>query len=306
LTGTRTTNLDERAQLTKGLQFNGSNHFLRLGDSPDMSFGQKITLTTMRAVCFWAKFDEFTNNAHILDFGNGAGQDNVFIGIIGRGDETIDKGQTIRKTPCESIDLNMVLPDLPSGAQPVPDMTPMALMLSTSANVDDPPCEKNILPRNLPPLKPLQGTKHTASRSPYETRDAPPPGTATLLYEVWNGKLRMQHIKIQKAFKLNKWTHVCITTASGDGVRPALQIWIDGVKKAEDPGAHLPQSSFTTNNYLGKSNWSNDSSQYENKPELFKGSLFDLRGYNQAVNEDKLKKTIAWGKQRISNPRSKQ
>jgi len=111
--------------------------------------------------------------------------------------------------------------------------------------------------------------------------------------------LRMQHVKVQKAINLKKWTHVCITTATGDGVRPALQIWVDGKKVAEDPSAHLPQSSFTTNNYLGKSNWVSGSSQYENRAELFKGSLFDLRGYNQVVTEDKLKKTIRWGKLRL-------
>ena len=68
---------------------------------------------------------------------------------------------------------------------------------------------------------------------------------------------------------------------------------------AEDPSAHLPQTSFTTNNYLGKSNWLNNSSKYENKPELFKGSLFDLRGYDQAVTANKLEKIVEWGKHRL-------
>lgn len=284
-----TTSLDDRVQITKGLVFNGDNQFLRLGDSPDMAFGKKITLTTMRAVCFWVRFDEFTNNAHILDFGNGAGIDNVFIGIIGRGDESMDKGAIIRKDACDKNDLNNVLPGFPSGAQPVPCMTPMGLMLSTTANVDSPPCERPILPRKLDPLKPPQSVPEGGGGGQ----------TATLLYEVWNGKLRMQHIKVQKAIKLKQWTHVCITTASGDGVRPALNIYIDGKKMAEDPSAHLPQSALTANNYLGKSNWANNSSKFENRPELFKGALFDLRGYNQAVNEDKLKKTIRWGKLRL-------
>ena len=288
----RTTNMDERIQVTEGLKFNGADQFLRLGDSPDMGFGKKITLTTLRSLVFWVKFDEFTNNAHILDFGNGAGIDNVFIGIIGKGDESIDKGAELRNmNPCDSNDLNNVMPGFGSGAQPVPDMSPMQLMLSTSANVDDPPCEEKVLGRNLPALKPLQGFK--------KRNGSMPPKTATLLYEVWNGKLRLQHVKVQGAFKLKQWTHVCITTASADGVRPALQIWIDGKKAAEDPNAHLPQTSFTTNNYLGKSNWLNDTSQYENKAELFKGSLFDVRGYNQAVIDKKLQKTIEWGKLRL-------
>lgn len=287
--GNRTSTLDERVQITEGLHFNGYNQFLRLGDSPDMSFGRKITLTTMRAICFWVKFDEFTNNAHILDFGNGAGIDNIFIGIIGKGDPSINDGSIIRKDACDSNDLNNVKPDFGSGAQPVPSMRPVDLMLSTSANVNDPPCLEPVLPRNLPALKPLQGS----------TRPSGPATTATLLYEVWNGKLRLQHVKVQKAIKLKEWTHVCITTATGDGVRPALQVWINGEKMAEDPSAHLPQTSFTTNNYLGKSNWLNNSSKYENKPELFKGSLFDLRGYDQAVTANKLEKIVEWGKHRL-------
>lgn len=283
----RTTNLDERVQVTKGLVFNGDNQFLRLGDSPDMSFGKKITLTTMRAMCFWVKFDTFTNNAHIVDFGSGAGIDNVFVGILGRGDESMEKGSELRNDACKT-DLNNVLPDSPSGAQQPLVMTPMDLMLSTDANVECPPFKDfGVLPRRFPPLKGPQAESVAGGQ------------TATLVYEVWNGKLRMQHMVVQRAFKLKEWTHVCITTASGDGVRPALQIWIDGMKAAEDAGGHLPQSSFTTNNYLGKSNWQRDSSQYENRPELFKGSLFDLRGYKQAVTEDKIKKTIRWGKLRL-------
>jgi hypothetical protein len=282
-----TTTLDDRIQITRGLQFNGSDQFLRLGDSPDMSFGQKINLTTMRAICFWVKFDKFTNNAHILDFGNGAGRDNVFVGIIGQGDEALDMAALSRKNACDKGDLNNVMPDFPTGAQPVPDLTPVKLMLSTSANVDDPPCETPILPRKLPPLKPLQADSSNLTKK------------ATLIYEVWNGKLRMQHIKVPNAFTLKKWTHVCITTASGDGVRPPLQVWINGQNMAEDPSAHLPQTAFTTNNYFGKSNWSDASSTYENRPELFKGSLFDVRGYNQAVNGGKLMKTFFWGKKRL-------
>ena len=282
-----TSTLDERIQITKGLHFNGSDQFIRLGDSPDMSFGNKIKLTTMRAICMWVKFDEFTNNAHIIDFGNGAGMDNVFIGIIGQGDEALDMAALSRKSACDNVDLNNVIPDFPSGAQPVPDLTPVKLMLSTSANVDDLPCEAPILPRKLPPLKPLQGDPGILTKK------------ATLIYEVWNGKLRMQHMKVPSAFTLKKWTHVCITTASGDGVRPPLQIWINGQNMTEDASAHLPQTDITTNNYIGKSNWSNAASKYENRPELFKGSLFDVRGYNQALNGGKLMKTILWGKKRL-------
>ena len=145
-----------------------------------------------------------------------------------------------------------------------------------------------VLPKKIEPLRPL--IKRNGSL---------PPKTATLVYEIWNGKQRLQHIKVLKAFKLKTWTHVCITTASSDGVRPSVQVWVDGVKLADDPNGYLPQTSFTTNNYIGKSNWINETSKYENKAELFMGSLFDLRGYSQSVTQDKLEKTIRWGKLRL-------
>jgi hypothetical protein len=284
----RTTTLDERVQITEGLKFNGIDQFVRLGDSPEMGFGRKISLTTMRAMSMWVYCDEFRNNMHFLDFGSGPGMDNVFIGILGRGDGTMEKGSTVRKEACKNVELNNVVPDFPSGAQFVPTMRPIELMLSTSANVNEMPYQAPILPRNLKPISPLQADPQTAGGE-----------TATLLYEIWNGKLRMQHIKVQGAIKLKEWTHICITTASGDGVRPALQIWINGILKAEDPNGHLPQSSLTSNNYLGKSNWIDTSSQYENKAELFKGRIFDVRGYNQLIHEDKLKKIVRWGKLRL-------
>ena len=284
----RTTNLDERVQITRGLNFNGSDQFLRLGDSPEMGFGKKITLTTMRAMSMWVYCDEFRNNMHFLDFGSGPGMDNVFVGILGRGDGTMEKGSSIRKDACDNIELNKVLPDFPSGAQFVPTMRPIELMLSTSANVNEMPYQAPILPRNLKPIPPPQAEAPSAGGE-----------TATLLYEVWNGKLRMQHIKVQGAIQLKEWTHICITTASGDGVRPAIEIWINGKLMAQDPNGHLPQSSLTSNNYIGKSNWQDASSQYENKAEMFKGRIFDVRGYNQSIDEDKLKRIVRWGKLRL-------
>ena len=109
----------------------------------------------------------------------------------------------------------------------------------------------------------------------------------------------MEHVNVLKAFKLRTWTHCCITTASNDGVRPALQIWIDGVKVAEKDGTHMPQIAITNNNYFGKNNWMSDSSQFENKPELFKGGLFDVRAYKQPMDKKKIEKSIEWGKKRL-------
>lgn len=282
------TKLDDRIQITNGLTFNGSNQYLRLGDSPEMTFGRKVALATLKAVCFWVKFDQFTNNAHIIDFGNGAGDYNYFIGIIGKGDSTMDDASELRSLGCLT-DAASVLPDCPSGAKRAPVMSPQELMKTTDANVDEFTCPNaQVLPKKIEPIRPLN--KRNSSL---------PPKTATLVYEIWNGKQRLQHLKVQQAFKLKTWTHVCITTASSDGVRPSVQVWVDGVKVADDPNGYLPQTSFTTNNYIGKSNWINETSKYENKAELFKGSLFDLRGYSQSITQDKLRKTIRWGKLRL-------
>lgn len=71
--------------ITHGLEFNGIDQYLRIGDTPNLAFGDIVQLKYLRAVSFWVYFDEFTNNAKIYDFGNGAGQDSVVLGILGRG-----------------------------------------------------------------------------------------------------------------------------------------------------------------------------------------------------------------------------
>ena len=58
---------------TEGLEFNGVDQYLRIGDGSNLEFGNVIQLRYVRAFSFWAYFDEFTNNAKIFDFGNGAG-----------------------------------------------------------------------------------------------------------------------------------------------------------------------------------------------------------------------------------------
>jgi len=37
-------------------------------------------------------------------------------------------------------------------------------------------------------------------------------------------------------------------------------------------------------------------SQFDNKDELFKGKLFDFRGYRTVMNEQKINDTVEWGK----------
>ena len=63
-----------------------------------------------------------------------------------------------------------------------------------------------------------------------------------------------------------------------------------------ESAAWLPQNNYTTNNYIGKSNWANVTSPFDNADELFKGKMFDFRGYRIAMNEKKIKDTYKWGK----------
>jgi hypothetical protein len=96
-----------------------------------------------------------------------------------------------------------------------------------------------------------------------------------------------------------KWTHICITAKSEDAFRPDIGIYVDGKLVFLEASGFLHQASSLSNCYLGKSNWSNVTSQYENKDELFKGSMFDVRGYKQALSEKVIKESIAWGKDKL-------
>lgn len=272
-----------RPTITKGIRFNGVDQFLRVGDSPDLELGYIVPMRSLRAICCWVYFDEFTNNAHILDFGNGAGRDNVFLGIIGRGDSSVS-AEDIRPPACG--DENSTLPTGPSGQQLVPEMIPQLLMKTTSANVDEYSCTGfETQPRRLPssravPWEPRQLTKK-----------------ASLLYEVWDKQQRKMRIKIDGVIPLRKWTHIAITAVELASFRPTIKVYIDGEDVYTKPSGHLPQASTTSNNYIGKSNWTNDTSQYENKDELFNGSLFDVRGYKIPMTAKKIQETVKWGKE---------
>ena len=84
-----------------------------------------------------------------------------------------------------------------------------------------------------------------------------------------------------------------------DSFRPDIAVYIDGQQNFIQPSGWLPQASYTSNNYLGRSNWENTTSQYENKDELFQGSLFDFRAYNVNLSDDIIKKSYTWGKDKL-------
>ena len=267
---------------THGLSFNGVNQFIRLGDTKDLTLGDNIQIRYMRAVSFWVYFEEFTNNAHIFDFGNGAGHDNVWAGIVGRGNAPASQ-QEQRPLLCGS---QITIPSAPSGQQCVPETTPQELMETTAANVNEFQCPKpEMFGRIMEPTHPKTPKAHDAH-------------TADLVYEVWDHQQRCMHIQVKNAIPLRKWVHIAITAASTDALKPDIAVYVNGKLSHMEPGGSLPQNNYTTNNYIGKSNWSNQDkiTLHENRDELFKGKLFDFRGYNIPLNQNKIKDTIQWGR----------
>lgn len=299
---------------TEGLHFDGVNQFLRLGENQSLEFGDSnISLKSMRAVSLWVKFDRFTNNAHIFDFGNGAGKDNVFLGIVGRGNPTVNKDD-IRDLLCDTG----VLPTQPSGQQPVftspydepssgcvqaagggcaskltdgaPLMRPQTLMVNSSANVDEWSCPApEVVGRRMPPLQPRALPKGVAK-------------TADIIYEIWDRRQRKMQIKVNNAVTLGQWTHIVVTAENNDAFRPDIAIYINGAKATMKPAGFLPQTSYTTHNYIGKSNWADQTSQFDNRDELFAGSLFDFRTYFAPMSFEKIMETLKWGAENLVIP----
>lgn len=272
--------------VTEGLKFNGIDQYLRLGDSPELELGYKVPLRSLRGLMVWVYFDEFTNNAHILDFGDGSGKNNVLLGIIGRGDADIQNGGQIRPPLLCGEDLTIPRP--PSGAQPCDVVSPQELMKTTSANVDEYTCvgfEDD--PRRLPP-----------SRVDPKVKPGPK-NMATLLYEIWDQQQRKMRIRVPSVIPKGKWTHIAITALTPDAFRPDIGIYVNGERVFLEPSGFLPQVSTMTNCYVGRSNWANATSQFENRDELFKGKLFDLRGYKIPVADSVIKESYNWGKTKL-------
>lgn len=274
--------------VTEGLRLNGMDQFLRLGDSPELELGWVVPLRSMRAVMVWVYFDEFTNNAHILDFGDGPGRNNIVLGIVGRGDSSITDAATIR--PPLLCGEDTTVPTGPSGAQRADVVSPQELLKTTDANVDDYLClgfEGN--PKRLPPSR-VQDKQVVKG----------PKNKATLLYEVWDSQQRVMRVLVPSVIPLKTWTHIIVTAKSDDAFRPDVAVYVNGEMVFVQPSGFLPQTSTATNCYIGKSNWSSATSQFENKDELFKGKLFDLRGYKVPLSDRVIKESVAWGKQKLN------
>ena len=273
---------DPNPTVTRGVSFNGIDQFIRISDAPDLTLGKVVKLRSIRAFSMWVYFDSFTNNAHIFDFGDGPGNNNIFLGIIGKGDDTVNNNE-IRPLLCSASDNQNTLPDYPSGPHPCKETTPQNLML-LKANVNEYECKLfDTIPDKL----------DSSSKRREDTKIQPT--RATLLYEVWDSKQRKMRIKVPGVIPLKKWCHIAISAKTSDSLRPDIGIYVNGTQVYVELSGHLPQAESTTNNYLGKSNWFSATSQYELKDEMFNGKMFDFRMYNTVMSETKIKKSIKWG-----------
>ena len=274
-----------RPAIARALSFDGIDQFLRIGDAPDLTFGDSVDLRYLRAVSLWVYFDEFTNNAHIFDFGNGAGKDNVWMGILGRGNEDAQM-QPQRLNGC-LLQNESTVPPIPSGQQLVEETTPKHLMETSAGNVNEYSCVKpEVWGRVMPPVQPF-------AMPPFKAK------TADLIYEIWDSQQRKLHVQIPGVFKLKEWTHVVVTATNSDAARPTLTFYVNGELTDTEVDAWLPQNSSTRFNYTGKSNWMNTLTNDENMDEYFKGQLFDFRGYNQRMSPAKVKETYQWGRRHL-------
>jgi len=261
--------IDEMPGGEIGLTFNGAQ-YLRIFDGDALTLGTGVPLRALRTWMVWVRFEEFTNNAKIFDFGNGAGKDNVFLGILGKGDFGLMQSN------------ESTVPTGPSGQQEVSETTPKNLMETTDANVNDFDCKAiQVFPRKLGP-------------SVVSPDESVPSDKATLIYEVWDKTSRKMRITVNNVIPLKQWTHITITADSTDAFRPALNVYINGKLVYTKPDSCLPSTGLMTNCYLGRSNWKT-ATQYSNKDELFKGSLFDFRAYSIPVNEDFVQQSHSWG-----------
>lgn len=271
---------ERRRNTTKGFELNripsGSEQYLKIGENAKLEFDSQIRVRNMRAFSVWAYFDEFTQNARIFDFGNGAGRDNVLLGIEGRGNTSGAFG-TMNPRPS---DANAVCQKTPAR-----EVSPQTYLMTSDANVDFVECPG---PEPIPSLFP---------EDDLENEDVEP--TANLLFEIWDSQQRKMRIRVLNAIPLKKWVHIALTTNEGTSIRPTWQVYINGNKIYEEQNGHLPLKSYLTQNYIGRSNWEGISSQYEGGDERMRGALFDFRMYRTPMSASKIARTIQWGREKL-------
>lgn len=277
--------IDENPQLikTEGVKINETlptmtpapaEQFLRVGENSNMELENKVTLRDLRAISVWVKFDMFTNNARIFDFGNGSGHDNVFLGIEGKGNDS---------APLNTNDLK---PDNLVCSKKAPiEIQPQLYMKKTEANVEDFEC---------PGPEPIEYT--TSDKKNKQKKRAKK--QANLLFEIWDKEQRKMRLKVLDVIKEEEWQHIVVTT-NDLSFTPTWTVYINGKKIFSKQQGFLPQANYVTMNYIGRSNWEIASNQGEYKDERFRGSLFDFRMYRTPMSEVKIMKTVEWGKKNL-------
>jgi hypothetical protein len=268
---TRVVRLHEEGAKTEGLHLDGTQ-FLRIGEPGELQMGEKVRMRAMRAFSIWVKVDEFTNNAHVFDFGNGAGKDNVWLGL-GKPNEDVSFEEEPRF--CEST-----MPAWPSGPQAPAEVDPKTYMKTSDANVDEFECIGD----------------DGEARFDLVKIPSKPSKSADLIYEIWDATQRAMRVVIKNAVPIGKWVNIAVSAKDTRSFRPDLNFYINGRLRRTKEDGFLPQTDYMTRNYIGKSNWADVTSQYEDKDELFKGSVFDFRGYAEPINE-KVGDIYKWGKE---------
>jgi hypothetical protein len=256
-----------------------STQFLKIGENPKLEFENVVQLRQLRGVCVWAYFDEFTNNARIFDFGNGAGKDNVLLGIEGRGNRN-DNGSGFGF-------LNTRPPSTAAvcQARAPPEVSPQMYMATSDANVDFWEC---------PGPEPVDSTYPDDELTPEALTL-----TANLLFEVWDTQQRKMRIRVLNAIPLKKWVHIALTTTDANSIRPTWNVYIDGKKVHTEESGHMPLTAYTNKNYIGRSNWEGATSQYQDADERFRGALFDFRLYRAPLSDAKIARSVQWGKEKL-------
>jgi hypothetical protein len=271
----------------QGVYFNGYG-FLRIGDNAQLEFGNVVLPQNIRCTMAWVKFEEFTNNAHVFDFGDGAGINNVWLGILGRGDmktEIKAKYQALCGTS-----MTDVLPEPGAGtgsaaAEYVEEVTPQVLLekdLTTCTGFTVDPVEPD-------PVRVMKLSKKEEEGAQ----------SASLVYEIWERDDRKMRVVIPGFFLKGVWTHVVVAALDDDPYRPDLAFYRNGVLMHVQPSAWLPQKNELTRNYIGRTNWLDATNRYANKSELFKGYMADFRMYNTVVEEEVIQDSYKWGAEKL-------
>jgi hypothetical protein len=126
-----------------------------------------------------------------------------------------------------------------------------------------------------------------------------PATTANLLFEIWDSKQRKMRIVLEDIIPLRRWVHLVVTTTDMDIVRPTWVIYVDGKRVYEHLDGFMPQKSLLMKNYIGKSNWESATSQYQDRDQRFRGSLFDFRLYRTPMAKSKVSATYNWGLEKL-------